>query len=114
MNNEPCLYLRVGQIYDDQKYSTEMAEELLKCRRAANRMNLEWQVILSPKRTQELCDFRFIAMKHLRDKGFTYKEMGLVFGKRDHSTACYSVKQANALLDTDATFRHKYTIFKQS
>lgn len=91
-----------------------MAEELLKCRRAANRLDLDWEVILSSKRTQELCDFRFMAMKHLRDKGFTYKEMGRVFGKRDHSTACYAVKQAHALLDTDASFRRKYTIFKQS
>ena len=114
MRTEFPLYLRVGQIFADQDYSVDMAEELLKCRRAAKRLDLDWEVILSSKRTQELCDFRFIAMKHLREKGFTYKEMGRVFGKRDHSTACYAVKQAQALLDTDSSFRIKYTIFKQS
>ena len=108
------FYLRVGQIYADQNYNSDMAEELLKCRRAANRLNVNWESVISTTRTQELCDFRFMAMKHLREKGFTYKEMGRVFGKRDHSTAVYAVKQADALLITDPAFRRKYTIFKQS
>lgn len=107
-------WLEVGRRYCDENYNVQFHNEVQKCRRAALALCLPWDEVTSKTRTQPLCDFRFIAMKHLRDKGFNYRMIGEVFGKRDHSTAVYAVRTANNLLTTDRNFKRKYTIFKQS
>ena len=107
-------YLRVGQLYDNDDYARDVYQDVQKFRRAAAAMGLQWADVVSKKRHQPLCDFRFMAMKHLRDKGYGYKQIGSMFAGRDHSTACYAVRTANELLQTDKTFQRSYTIFQQS
>jgi chromosomal replication initiation ATPase DnaA len=107
-------WLEVGRRYADDNYNVDLGYEILKCRRAAVALGVCWERVVSSSRMQEICDFRFMAMKHLRDRGFSYREVGEVLGHRDHTTVLYGVKQAHALLDTDRTFRRKFTIFRQS
>lgn len=106
--------LRIGELYDSYEGPADLHEEVMKCRRAAENMGVEWEDVMSHNRHQYLCDFRFLAMKHLRDKGFTYKVIGGVFNKRDHSTAVYAVQTAENLIATDRVVRQKWTTFRQS
>ena len=105
--------LKIGELYDSYQGPPDVHEELMKCRRAAEAIGVEWEAVVSRDRHQEMCDFRFLAMKHLRDKGFTYKFIGSLFN-RDHSTAVYAVRSANNLIATDREVRQKWTIFRIS
>lgn len=106
--------LLVGKLYDDANLGQDISIEMQKCKRAAERLDVDWHSARSENRTQVLSDFRFMCFKYLRDKGFTYKEIGRAFGNRDHTTTLYGVKQANALIEVDYYYRKRWRIFKQS
>lgn len=106
--------LQVGALYDSYGRPPDLSEELMKCRRAAENIGVEWELVISSDRHRHLCDFRFLAMKHLRDKGFSYRVIGRIFNKRDHSTALYGVRSANNLIETDRVVARNWSKFKQS
>ena len=107
-------WLKIGQLYADQDYTMDLSEEMRKLKRAALMLEMDWERIISPVRSQPICDFRFMACKHLRDKGYTYREIADVLHRGDHSTCIYQYKQANALIETDRVFRRKWVTFKQA
>ena len=112
--SEVDYYLLVGKLYDDANLGQDIATEMQKCQRAAQRLEVDWLEARSELRRQVLCDFRFMCYKHLRQKGFTFKAIGQAFNNRDHTTIVYGARQADGLIDVDYDFRKRWRIFKQS
>lgn len=112
--NDSDFYLRVGKLYDDMNHGLSLSYEIHKCRRASERLDIVWDEVIQATRRQTLCDFRFMCFKYLRDKKFTCREIGSAFGNRDHTTVVYGNQQCNYLLEYDADFQRRWTIFLQS
>lgn len=56
-------------------------------------------------RNRELCDIRFILFNILSKYRFTQKNIGKIFGGRDHSTVIHGIRKYNQYHETDSEFR---------
>ena len=104
-----CYWLMVGAIDMPRTYGREAA--IRKCHRAAYRWGYDWEEVVARNRARDMVECRQIIAKYLRDQGWMLNAVGKFLGDRDHSTALYSVKQAEHLLDYDKPFRAKYYEF---
>ena len=71
----------------------------------------QWASLISGDRQRDKVEARQIIMKFLRDSRWTYKDIGLFLGGRDHATALYGVKQATHLIEYDRAFRSRWFEF---
>lgn len=69
---------------------------------------LEPFVLLMKCRKTHIKDCRFMAIKRLRQNGYTLKKIRSFFGYSCHSTIINAVEQANNLIETDDNFRMTY------
>lgn len=79
-------------------------------------LHLTKDQLLSQSRKRELVEARQIAMAFIRftNPKVSLKEIGTMFGDRDHSTVIYSVQNYEALYKRDKRFRSKVNAIKDS
>lgn len=63
--------------------------------------------ILKKSRKRQIVEARMVFSLILREKGFTYKTIGRVFGK-DHTTIIHYIHNVSKLLDVDELLMKKY------
>jgi len=102
------LVLNVGYLYD-MKNDKHIALE--RARRGVRALGLEWVDLVKRDRRGHVADTRHMVSKYLRDCGFTFHEISESLGRVNHTTSCYSVRQANNLLSIDRKYRQNYKIF---
>ena len=64
--------------------------------------------LIKPTRKRENVDARKMVSKILRDKNYTFSQIGKKLGRKDHSSIVYYCKNANNLIKTDKVFRTSY------
>jgi chromosomal replication initiation ATPase DnaA len=70
--------------------------------------NLEPFVLLIKCRKTHIKDCRFMAIKRLRQNGYSLKKIRTFFGYSCHSTIINAVQQCNNLIETNDAFRMQY------
>ena len=83
-------------------------------KQAAAYFGEQWHLIKSKYRYRRLVECRIIVMNWLRKKGHSLGEIGFVFGKKDHTTVMYCLKQYNNLYDTCDNFKKQADDFNFS
>lgn len=80
-----------------------------------DRRELSMQAVDSKSRIRELVEVRQIMMHILRVYGdYSFKEIGIAFGGRDHSTAIHSKDTVYDLCDTDKSYKAKFEEIKKA
>lgn len=80
-----------------------------------DRRELTKHALQSKSRIRDLVEVRQIMMHLLRVHGdYTFKEIGIAFGGRDHSTAIHSTETVNDLCATDKAYRAKFEEIKKA
>jgi chromosomal replication initiation ATPase DnaA len=80
-----------------------------------DRRELSMEAIDSKSRIRELVEVRQIMMHILRVYGdYSFKEIGIAFGGRDHSTAIHSKDTVYDLCDTDKAYKAKFEEIKKA
>jgi len=102
------LYLNVGMIHD---YGQDKSIVLERARRGVEAMGLQWSDLIQRDRRGHVADTRHMVSKYLRDHGFVYREISAALGRINHTTSCYSVRQANNLISIDREYARNYEKF---
>ena len=106
------LWLRVGAL--DKPRSFERNAAIRKCHRGAEVWGYQWASLISGDRSRDKVEARQIIMKYLRESQWTYKDIGIFLGNRDHATALYGAKQAEHLIKYDRGFRARWHEFQNA
>lgn len=77
-------------------------------------LNVSEERLTGASRKRELVEGRHIAMAFIRytNRNLSLKQIGKLFGDRDHSTVIYAVQTYEDLYSTDKSFRKKIDIIK--
>lgn len=79
------------------------------------RLPITIEAVHSKSRIRDLVEVRQIMMHLLRLHGdYTFKEIGIAFGGRDHSTAIHSTETVNDLCETDKAYKAKFEEIKKA
>ena len=108
------VWLAVGALSEMSFDDIEVAMQISHCRRASIDFNIDWNDVVGPSRLRHLVDFRRLCTYHLRSNGWTYKQIGIFLGNRDHATCIHSHHSAEHLLQYDRTFRQLHRKFQAS
>lgn len=106
------LWLAVGALSEISYDDVAVASQISKCRRASIDFNVGWDDVIGPSRKRNLVDFRRLCSYYLRSNGWTYSQIGIFLGNRDHATAIYSYHSAEHLLQYDRDFRRLHKKFE--
>lgn len=107
-------WLAVGALAEISFDDLEVAIHMADCRRAAINFGFDWKDITGPSRERRFVDFRKLCSQHLRNNSWTYKQIGIFLGDRDHATAMHSYKSAEHLVKYDRDFRQQRKKFYTS
>lgn len=87
---------------------TEQDKEIMQT--VCNYYGVNMGLIMEKTRKREICQTRqvgmyFTVLKNFRLTGkYFHKQVGQMYGKRDHATCVHAVKVVNNLIDTDRFF----------
>lgn len=97
-----------GKIYPLSKFDT--SKERLIFQIVTYRTGITSQRIKSKLRFRDVCDARFMLLNILRENypEMSLKEMGRLVGNRDHATVINSLKQHEAQIAFNASYRETY------
>lgn len=101
-------WLVVGYLAEVPSGAGDRTQDVRKMMRFCKLVNTPWKKVVGPVRRRDYVEARQLISKYLKDQGWTYREIGELLGKRDHSTSVYAVKSANNLLDVEAGIRYKW------
>ena len=101
-------WLVVGYLAEVPRGVGDRHQDVQKMIRFAKLVNVPWKKVIGPVRRRDYVEARQLISKYLKDQGWTYREIGELLGRRDHSTSVYAVKSAKNLLDVEAGFRYKW------
>ena len=101
-------WLIVGYLQDAPRGLSDRNTDVQKVIRFCKMVRVPWKKVVGPVRRRDYVEARQLISKYLKDQGWTYREIGELLGKRDHSTSVYAVKAATNLLDVDAQIRLKW------
>jgi len=76
--------------------------------KVAERYALRWKELLGKSRVRNIVRARHIAMSLARRKGYSLKEIGTYFGKRDHKSVSHAVESIEKLLKEDVVFERQF------
>ena len=102
------VWLITGVLADTYSGVGERRKDAEKSIRFAIGLGVPWKKVVSPIRRRDYVEVRQLVSYYLKDKGWTYREIGEFLGGRDHSTSVYAVRVASGLLEVDKDIQHKY------
>lgn len=73
-------------------------------RAAAQACGISYAELMSPRRTAELAEARFVAMLVLHRANWSYPNIAIATGRNDHTTCLHGVRQAQRLIAEDPGF----------
>lgn len=87
-------------------------EDIIKC--CADTYSQRYEEVIGSRRYRELVDLRFISLRLILQlygkKTFSLKNLGRIFGNRDHTTIMSAIEEADELFFTSSEFKQKYLI----
>jgi len=79
----------------------------------ANYFKIEKREITNPCKARKVTIPRQMLMLYLKAQGYTFKNIGLCIGGRDHTTVMHSVKLMRNLITQDEVIKANYNALKK-